>query len=186
MIPPERDISGRTGQPHARASSMDRSGSGLPGSERAAALAECLRRYGRMVQRTALRTVRDAHLAEDVCQAVFLVLVRKAETLRQVASLGGWLHRAAVLAARKTVEAEVRRKRREEKVAMTPATARGPAELPDGFDRALDRLPAVYRQAIIAHYLEGQSHAQIASRLGVPEKTVRSRTSKGPTGCGAG
>src|SRR5262249_33950106 len=56
----------------------------LAGSHRTTALGECLARYGQMVQRTARRIANDQHLAEDVCQAVLLVLLRKAGRLGQV------------------------------------------------------------------------------------------------------
>src|SRR5262245_47226759 len=83
----------------------------LAGSNRTTALAECLARYGQMVHRTARRITNDEHLAEDVCQAVFLVLLRKAATLSSVASLAAWLHRVAILAARNTVKLEMRRRK---------------------------------------------------------------------------
>src|SRR5262245_66571724 len=83
----------------------------LTGSHREAALAECIGRYGPMVQRTAWRITGDEHLAEDVCQAVFLVLMRKSARLQEVNMLGAWLYRVAVLTARKIVEGKGRRQR---------------------------------------------------------------------------
>src|SRR5262245_37079984 len=56
------------------------------------ALAELYRRHGRMVERTVLRRVRDEHLAQDVCQAVFWILLQKAESLKDRDEIGGWLH----------------------------------------------------------------------------------------------
>src|SRR5215475_12003073 len=67
----------------------------LLGSNRGNALAECVRRYGPMVKRSAWRITGDEHLAEDVCQAVFFVLLRKAASLTNVKMLGAWLYRVA-------------------------------------------------------------------------------------------
>ena len=60
----------------------------LLGSNREAALTEFVRRYGAMVKRTAWRVTGDEHLAEDVCQAVFMVLIRKAASLTKGNMLG--------------------------------------------------------------------------------------------------
>jgi len=60
-------------------------------------------RYSGLVYHTALRITADAELARDVCQAVFLALARKASRLHADGGIAGWLHRAAVLEARKEV-----------------------------------------------------------------------------------
>src|SRR5262249_46619197 len=145
-----------------------------------AALAECIGRYGPMVQRTAWRITGDEHLAEDVCQAVFLVLMRKAARLQQVEMLGAWLYRVAVLTSRKIVEGKVRRQRREqEAVAVAQARPVPLNRLPTGIDRAISRLPEIYRQVIVAHYLEGRSYVEVAAQLGVAEETAKKRGTLG-------
>ena len=74
------------------------------------ALSELFRRHGRMVERTVLRQVRDEHLAQDVCQAVFWILLRKAGSLKGTGEIGGWLHRTATLVARNALRVEARRR----------------------------------------------------------------------------
>src|SRR5262245_32278426 len=151
----------------------------LAGRNRTTALGECLARYGQMVHRTARRITNDEHLAEDVCQDVFLVLLRKAATLSSVASLAAWLHRVAILAARNTAKVEMRRRKREEKAAMAHDLNREPAaKLPTGIDQAIDCLPEIFRRVIVAHYLEGRPYAEVASQLGVSEETARMRGSR--------
>lgn len=150
-----------------------------PGAE--AALTALLQRYGSLVLRAAKRVTGDEHRAEDVLQAVFLILYQKAAALGAVGSLGGWLYRTTVLAAREAVRAEARRRRREEAVAKS-AEARTedvPLELPAGFDAALERLPAGYRDVIVLRYLRGMSLEEAATELNVTPGTVATRTSRG-------
>ena len=144
------------------------------------ALAELFRRHGRMVERTVLRLVRDEHLAQDVCQAVFWILLQKAGTLKEPGEIGGWLHRTAALAARNALRVEARRRRHEEAAgSMTQKSEKPAAELPEGFDEALARLPGIYREAIVLRYLEGRSLSEIGRSLALSDKAVDLRVSRG-------
>src|SRR4051812_13136787 len=58
-----------------------------------------VRRHGPMVLGTARRVLRDGHAAEDVFQAAFLALARKARSLRRSEAVAGWLHRVTLRAA---------------------------------------------------------------------------------------
>src|SRR5262245_60084800 len=152
----------------------------LTGSHREAALAECIGRYGPMVQRTAWRITGDEHLAEDVCQAVFLVLMRKSARLQEVNMLGAWLYRVAGLTARTSGDGKGRRQRGEpEAGAVAQARPQPINRLPTGIDYAISRLPTIFRQVIVAHYLEGRSYGEVAARLGVPEETAKKRGTLG-------
>ncbi|MHC4915369.1 MAG: sigma-70 family RNA polymerase sigma factor [Planctomycetota bacterium] len=152
----------------------------LKGRHPDSALSELLKRYGPMVRRTALRVTRDEHAAEDVCQAVFLLLVRKSESLKRARSPGGLLHRLAICAARDWLKSERRRRRREEEAARmkTAREKESPTALPAGFDQALAGLPSIYRDAVIARYLRGLSQAEAAEELGIKEGTLEARTSR--------
>jgi len=145
------------------------------------ALRELFRRHGRMVERTVLRQVRDEHLAQDVCQAVFWILLRKAGSLKEPGEIGGWLHRTATLAARNALRMEARRRQHEEAARkMTRTTAGKPApEWPEGFDEALARLPDIYREAIVLRFLEGRSLSEIGRSLDLSDKAVDMRVSRG-------
>ena len=74
-------------------------------------------RHINLVYSTARQTVRDAHLAEEVVQTVFVIMARKARSLGHVKTLSGWLYRTARLAAMQAVRNECHRREREEKFA---------------------------------------------------------------------
>src|SRR5438128_7041460 len=83
-----------------------------------AAFAELVRRQVDFVYSAALRMVRDAHLAEDVTQGVFVALAQNARQLTNRAVLSGWLHRTAQNIAAQTVRTDVRRRAREQEAAV--------------------------------------------------------------------
>lgn len=117
--------------------------------------------------------------AEDAFQATFLVLARKARTIRS-ASVGGWLHRVAVNAALKLRE---RLKRvasvTAEQLATLPARAPQPdSELAALVQEELALLPERYRLPVVLCELEGHTHAEAAQVLGWPVGSVSSRLSR--------
>jgi len=73
-----------------------------------AAFEALVKRHVDMVYATALRQARDPHLAQDISQAVFLLLARKASRLRSSVILGGWLYRTANFVASRALRARVR------------------------------------------------------------------------------
>src|SRR5215470_18688452 len=77
------------------------------------AFAELVRRHLNWVYSTALRQVGDRHLAEDVVQAVFILLARRSADLRPGTLLGGWLFRTTRFVASHALRGELRRKSRE-------------------------------------------------------------------------
>src|SRR5690348_9750259 len=83
------------------------------GSEEA--FEEIVKRYLGLVYSTATRILAgDAHLAEDIGQAVFLRLAQKAPKLSADTMLGGWLHRDTCFVASKLMRKEQRRRLREQ------------------------------------------------------------------------
>ena len=145
-----------------------------------AAFAEVVRRHVNLVHATALRLLNgDAHLAQDVTQAVFAELARQAAKLGGHPTVAGWLHTTARFLASKTVRTERRRRAREqEAIAMTDSLSADPAlweQLRPLLDEAVARLDATDRDALLLRFFEGKSHREVAATLKVNEDAARMR-----------
>jgi RNA polymerase sigma factor (sigma-70 family) len=145
------------------------------------AFAALVERHGPMVLRVARSMLRDPHDSEDAVQATFLVLARKAGSLRVVDSLGPWLHGVTCRVAARVRTAAIRRRSKERRaVEDTPTPSRDRADdLGSALDEEIGRLPDRYRAAVVLCLLEGLTQEQAAYRLGWPSGTVRSRLARG-------
>jgi RNA polymerase sigma factor (sigma-70 family) len=132
------------------------------------------------VSRRVLPAVQDA---EDVFQAAFLLLARKAASIRKRESVGSWLHGVAHRLAVKARTQGARRQAREKRAAdmrdTKPKSGAVRQEVQEALDRALQELPGRYRAALVLCYLEGKTHAEAARQLGCPLATLRSRVARG-------
>jgi RNA polymerase sigma factor (sigma-70 family) len=149
----------------------------LDGREEAA-FAALLRRHGPMVLGVCRRVLGHEQDAEDAFQAAFLVLARKAATIRKRESLASWLYGVAYHAAVKAQAANVRRRARERQVKNMPHPEAAPVEAQDWrpvLDRELNRLPEKYRAALVLCDLECRSRREAARQLGLCEGTLSSR-----------
>jgi RNA polymerase sigma factor (sigma-70 family) len=145
------------------------------------ALAALVGRHGPMVWGVCRRLL-NHHDAADAFQATFLVLVRKAASIRSREMVGNWLYgvaRQTALVARRTA---ARRRAREVPVTEMPdreAAQHDPwPDLRSLIDEELSRLPKNYRAAIVLCGLEGRSRKEVAGQLGVPEGTVAGRLAR--------
>ncbi len=140
-------------------------------------------RHGAMVWGVCHRVLGDAHEAEDAFQATFLVLVRKAGSVRVDGSLGRWLYGVAHRVARRArSEAQRRGSRIDQALATSSDDPVGDVELRDlrsAVGDELDRLPAKYRCPVELCHLQGLTYDQAARQLNWPVATVKSRLSKG-------
>src|SRR5689334_17394802 len=128
-----------------------------------------LRRHGPMVLGVCRRVLRDHHDAEDAFQATFLVLARRARSVRPAEMLPNWLHGVARQIALKARAINARRRSRERHVTPMPEPAAIPStpdDLSALIDRELGRLPAKYRAPVILCDLEGLGHREAAIKLG--------------------
>ncbi len=143
------------------------------------AFAGLVERHGPMVLRVCRDVLRDPHDADDAFQAVFLILARRAGSIRSRESVGPWLYGVALRVARTARKGAGRRREVERKGAEMRAEEE-PAEV-DRLDAApaihdeVGRLPEKYRAAVVLCYFEGLTHEQAAGQLGWPVGTVRSR-----------
>jgi RNA polymerase sigma factor (sigma-70 family) len=143
-----------------------------------AAFEALVRRHGPMVHRLCRRVTGDATDADDAFQAAFLVLARRASTIRRPDSLAAWLHGVAYRAAHK---ARGNRPAPRELVGepidrhpdpLDELTAR---ELLTLLDEEVGRLPEAYRLPVVLCYLEGRTLEEAAWLLGWTRGMVKGR-----------
>jgi RNA polymerase sigma factor (sigma-70 family) len=150
------------------------------------ALETLVRRHAPMVWGVCRRTLANDDDAEDAFQATFLVLVRKAASIRSAELTANWLYRVAHNTARKARQTAAKRSAREKQVTVLPEPQQ--AEQPDGelgaelrplLDEELNRLPEKYRVAVVLCDLEGRTRPEVARQLRLAEGTVGSRLARG-------
>ena len=146
-----------------------------------ASFAALVRRHGPMVLSVCRRMLRHDQDAEDCFQATFMVLARKAATVKRE-SVGSWLYAVAYRTSLEARAVNARRRTREKQVHEMPHPEIMPPEVSDWrpwLDQELNRLPEQYRAVIVACDLEGRSRKEAARQLGIAEGTLSSRLARG-------
>jgi RNA polymerase sigma factor (sigma-70 family) len=146
------------------------------------AFAVLVRRHGPLVLSVCRRALQNSHDAEDAFQATFLVLARRAASLRQPGSLASWLYGIALRLAR-TMKRDAATRRRLEQQVPPPAPQAPPdpgqQELYAILDEEVQRLPQNNRQPLLLCDLEGLSQEEAARQLGWPRGTLKRRLERG-------
>jgi RNA polymerase sigma factor (sigma-70 family) len=138
--------------------------------------------HGPMVLGICRRMLHDPRDVEDAFQATFLVLVRKAPTIKNRSLLASWLYGVAYRVANRARSQTIQRHAREirvERLDDVEGIVEEFADIGTVLDQELNRLPAKYREPIVLCYLEGRTHDQAAAQLRCPVGTVRSRMARG-------
>jgi RNA polymerase sigma factor (sigma-70 family) len=176
---------------HLRQVAARQDGEGLADSELldsyvkhadAAAFEALLRRHGPMVLGVCRRILRNEADTEDAFQATFLVLVRKAGSIRPRGMVSNWLYGVARNTSLKAREMIDKRRAKEKQAATMPRPE--PAEdvwrqVQTALDAELSQLPDKYRVPIVLCELEGKTIKEAARHLGWPQGTVATRLAKG-------
>jgi RNA polymerase sigma factor (sigma-70 family) len=148
-----------------------------------AAFAALMHRHAPLVYGVCRRVLRQTQDAEDAFQAAFLVLARRAASIRRHQALAAWLHRVAYHLAVRARAAAVRRRLLEQETDAMPTTDPSVEamrrELRPLLDEELGRLPAKYRYPLLLCHLEGKTHEQAARELGWPVGTMSRRLARG-------
>jgi RNA polymerase sigma factor (sigma-70 family) len=147
-----------------------------------AAFSALVRRHGPMVLQVCRRVLHNLHDAEDAFQATFLLLARKAKSIRKQDSVSSWLHGVAFRLALRLNAAYGRQRRVPESLdrsAADPADDVTWRELRALLDQELSHLPEKYRTPLLLCYLEGQTRDEAAHQLGCPLGTLKSRLERG-------
>jgi RNA polymerase sigma factor (sigma-70 family) len=142
-------------------------------------------RFGPMVLTVCRRYLSNPDDVADAFQATFLVLVRRAGSIRHRALLGNWLYGVATKVARRA-RSKVWSQGQFERLGFDPPEFFAPdGDEPGKADDyrvlhdELARLPEKYRSPLVLCYFEGQTHEQAAERLRWPVGTVRGRLHRG-------
>jgi RNA polymerase sigma factor (sigma-70 family) len=147
-------------------------------NRREPAFREIVARYAGLVHATARRTCGDESMAAEVSQLTFITLARKARQLASCASLGGWLHRAALLHSKNLLRRTQRENRKRQQLAMETQSHPDQdtwREIQPVLDDALADLSDKDREALLLRFYRALSVREVAATLGIATDAAQKR-----------
>jgi RNA polymerase sigma factor (sigma-70 family) len=144
-------------------------------------------RHVNLVYSVALRQVRNAHLAEEITQGVFIVLARKADSLGDNIILPGWLCRTARYASANALTIQRRRQQREQEAHMENILNESANEqlsnetwnqIAPLLDGAMEKLGQKDHDALVLRFFENKTFAEVGAALGASEDAAKMRVNR--------
>jgi RNA polymerase sigma factor (sigma-70 family) len=146
------------------------------------AFATLVTRHINLVYSAALRRVPNPHQAEEVAQAVFVLLAKKAGRLNRSTVLSGWLYQTALLTASNFIRTETRRQHREQEAYMqSSGNEPGPdlwQQVAPILDDAMSQLSEADRNAIILRFFENKPLKDVGAALGTTDDAAKMRVNR--------
>src|SRR5262245_29410640 len=146
------------------------------------AFAALVTRHLNLVYSVALRHVRNPHHAEEITQAVFVILARKAGHMRRGVVISGWLYHAARLTAANFLRSETQRARREQEAHMQSILNESEPDvwpqLAPILDAAMAGLGEKDRDAVVLRFFESKKMIEVGAAMGINEEAAKKRVNR--------